>query len=78
LGAIGIGQRFHQISPEYLEINRSGKGLKLIAKIAETLQALIDIKKSRLTAHRFELPIAEAMGSETARFGEVDRTVQLR
>ncbi len=39
-------QRLRQISPENLEINRSGKGLELIAEVAQTLQPFVDIEKT--------------------------------
>ncbi len=37
LRTIGIGQRLHQISPENLEINRTGEGFELITKVAQPL-----------------------------------------
>lgn len=52
LGTIGIGHCIHQIRPEHLEINRTGKGFELITKITEALEAFVNVEKSRLTAHR--------------------------
>jgi hypothetical protein len=78
LRAVRIGQRLHQVSPEYLEINRTGKGLELIAEVAQTLQALIDIEKSRLDPHHAFSPCLKGgIESKSRRNGEVFRTVQL-
>jgi len=51
LTAIGIGQRLYQVSPEYLEINGSGEGFELIARVAQALQTFVDIEKPRLAPH---------------------------
>jgi hypothetical protein len=49
----------------------------VIAKIAQTLQTIIDIEKSRLPVHRLISNPFVAKESETRRIGEVFRSVQL-
>jgi hypothetical protein len=52
LRAIGISKRRVQLRAKHLEIYRRPEGIELVAKIAQPLQPLIDIEKSRLAAHR--------------------------
>jgi hypothetical protein len=46
-----ISKRRVQIRAEHLEIHRRTEPLQLIAKIAQPLQAIIDIEKPRLISH---------------------------
>jgi hypothetical protein len=53
LRAVRVGQRPRQLGPENLEIDRRCESQQLIAEIAQPLQALVDVEKSPLAAHRF-------------------------
>jgi len=53
LRAVRVGQRPRQLGPENLEIGRRRESQQLIAEVAQPLQALVDVEKSRLPAHRF-------------------------
>src|ERR1700730_15666198 len=52
LRSVRIRKRRVEFRPERLEIHHNPKGLELITKVAQTLQPIIDIKKTRLVAHR--------------------------
>ena len=52
LRTVRVGQRPRQLGPEHLEIDRRREGQQLIAQIAQPPQALVDVEKPRLTAHR--------------------------
>ena len=49
----------------------------MIAEIAQPLQAFVDVKKSRLNAHRFISDPTNGMESETLLNGQVFRNVQV-
>jgi hypothetical protein len=51
LRTIGISERRVQVRAEHLEIHRRTEPLQLIAKIAQPLQAIIDIEKPRMISH---------------------------
>ena len=53
LQAVRVGQRPRQLGSENLEVHCRRESQQLIAEVAQPLQPLIDIEKSRLTAHRF-------------------------
>ena len=67
--AVRIGERRFQFRAEYLEIHNRPERLELVAKIAQPLQSIIDIKKSRLVSRP-----AVTMESEITQIGEVSRT----
>src|SRR3984893_13474422 len=52
LRSLRIRKRRVEFRPERLEIHHNPKGLELVTKVAQTLQPIIDIKKTRLVAHR--------------------------
>src|ERR1700730_15125070 len=52
LRSVRIRKRRVEFRPERLEIHHNPKGLELVTKVAQTLQPIIDIKKTRLVAHR--------------------------
>ena len=52
LRTVRVGQRPRQLGPEHVEIHRRREGQQLIAQIAQPPQALVDVEKPRLTAHR--------------------------
>jgi hypothetical protein len=53
LAVLRIGQSQNEIAAKYLEIDCRPKRLKLVAKIAQPLHAMIDVEETRLCAHRF-------------------------
>src|ERR1700730_2926783 len=52
LRSVRIRKRRVEFRPERLEIHHNPKGLEPVTKVAQTLQPIIDIKKTRLVAHR--------------------------
>jgi len=63
------------VPTEYLEIHNRPERLELVAKIAQPLQSIIDVKKSRLTSHPIVSDPSVKMELEMAQIGEVFRTV---
>jgi hypothetical protein len=70
-------QRLVQIVAEHLEIHCHLEALEMIPKIAQPLQPIIDIKKSRLLAHRLISALLSRRESEKSTIGEVLRSVHL-
>jgi hypothetical protein len=60
-----------------LEFHRSLECLELVTEIAQPLQSIIDIEKSRLPSHRIISDPSVTMESERRRIGEVLRSIQL-
>ena len=56
LRAVRVGQRPRQLGPENLEIDRRRESQQRIAEVAQPLQALVDVEKSRLPKHRLDVP----------------------
>ncbi len=77
LRAIGITERRDEIGAEHLEIDRRRKRLQMIPEPAQPLEPLVDVEKARLPAHRSASDPLSTRESETPRFGEVLRSVQL-
>jgi hypothetical protein len=75
--SVGIRQSRHEVGAEYFKIHRRPKRLKLIAEVAQSLQAIVDIEKAGLRAHRFISDPINQMESEMRGNGEVLRNVQL-
>ena len=51
LRSVAIGERCVQVRPEDLEIHHPGERLELVADVAQSTQALIQIEQSRLPLH---------------------------
>jgi hypothetical protein len=77
LGPVRIGERCVQFRAKRLEFHRSLECLELVTEIAQPLQAIIDIEKSRLPSHRIISEPSVTMESERRRIGEVLRSIQL-
>jgi hypothetical protein len=77
LGSVGIRKRRVEFRTERLEIHRDPKGLKLVAEVAQTLQPIIDIKKTPLPAHRITSDPSSKRESEMLKLGQVFRSVHL-
>src|SRR3984893_2192757 len=77
LRSVRIRKRRVEFRPERLEIHRDPKGLELVTEVAQTLQPIIDIKKTRLVAHRIISHPPTRMESEMLKLGQVFRTVHL-
>src|ERR1700674_4790179 len=54
----------------HLKIDRRQKRLQIIAEITQSLQAFVNVKKSRLTAHRFISDPVKLLESEMPPNGE--------
>src|ERR1700724_4386419 len=78
LRSVRIRKHRVEFRPERLEIHRDPKGLELVAEVAQTLQPIIDIKKTRLVAHRIISHPPTRMESEMLKLGQVFRTVQMK
>ncbi len=60
-----------QILLSSLRLDRRCPGLELIAEVAQSLQAPIDVEKSRLATHRVYPPTVTAgIESKSQRFGD--------
>src|ERR1700731_4080950 len=77
LRPVRIGERCVQFRAKRLEFHRSLECLELVTEIAQPLQSIIDIEKSRLPSHRIISDPSVTMESERQRIGEVLRSVQL-
>src|ERR1700736_6519088 len=77
LRSVRIRKRRVEFRPERLEIHRDPKGLELVTEVAQTLQPIIDIKKTRLVAHRIISHPPTRMESEVLKLGQVFRTVHV-
>jgi hypothetical protein len=73
--SVGIRQSRHEVGAEYFKIHRRPKRLKLIAEVAQSLQAIVDIEKAGLRAHRFISDPINQMESEMRGNGEVDASI---
>jgi hypothetical protein len=60
-----------------LELARSLECLELVTEIAQPLQSIIDIEKSRLPSHQIISDPSVTMESERQRIGEVLRSIHL-
>ena len=74
---VRIGERCVQFRAKRLEFHRSLECLELVTEIAQPLQSIIDIEKSRLPSHRIISDPSVTMESERQRIGEVLRSIQL-
>src|SRR5580700_2544334 len=72
-----IGERCVQFRAKRLEFHRSLECLELVTEIAQPLQSIIDIEKSRLPSHRIISDPSVTMESERQQIGEVLRSIQL-
>jgi hypothetical protein len=70
-----LGFLFHRF---HYGLHRRSEGFELIAKIAQPIQTIIDIEKTRLASHQIISDPSISMESEKPRIGEVLRTVHLR
>src|ERR1700680_4987235 len=72
LASVRIGERCVQFRAKRLEFHRSLECLELVTEIAQPLQSIIDIEKSRLPSHRIISDPSVTMESERqlARFLE--------
>src|SRR6185437_11888101 len=77
LRPVRIGERCVQFRAKRLEFHRSLECLELVTEIAQPLQSIIDIEKSRLPSHRIISDPSVTMESERRRIGEVLRSIQL-
>ena len=76
--AVRIGQRPRQLGPENLEIDRRRESQQLIAEIAQPLQPLVDVEKSRLPTHRSTPALPDASESDRNEIREVFGSAQLQ
>src|SRR5881392_2368366 len=77
LRPVRIGERCVQFRAKRLEFHRSLECLELVTEIAQPLQSIIDIEKSRLPSHRIISDPSVTMESERRRIGEVLRSIQV-
>src|SRR2546421_2600216 len=77
LRPVRIGERGFQFRAKRLEFHRSLECLELVTEIAQPLQSIIDIKKSRLPSHRIISDPSATMESERQRIGEVLRSIHV-
>src|SRR6185437_5221184 len=77
LRPVRIGERRVQFRAKRLEFHRSLECLELVTEIAQPLQSIIDIEKSRLPSHRIISDPSVTMESERQRIGEVLRSIHL-
>jgi hypothetical protein len=77
LRPVRIGERGVQFRAKRLEFHRSLECLELVTEIAQPLQSIIDIEKSRLPSHRIISDPSVTMESERQRIGEVLRSIQV-
>src|ERR1700731_228893 len=74
---VRIGERCVQFRAKRRESHRSLERLELVTEIAQPLQSIIDIEKSRLPSHRIISDPSVTMESEGRRIGEVLRSIHL-
>src|SRR6202030_4090372 len=72
LRPVRIGERCVQFRAKRLEFHRSLEGLELVTEIAQPLQSIIEIEKSRLPSHRIISDPPVTMESKRQRIGEVE------
>src|SRR4030081_1347140 len=74
---VRIGERCVQFRAKRLEFHRSLECLELVTEIAQPLQSIINIEKSRLPSHRIISDPSVTMESERRQIGEVLRSIHL-
>src|SRR2546430_9638037 len=77
LRPIRIGERCVQFRAKRLKFHRSLECLEVVTEIAQPLQSIIDIEKSRLPSHRIISDPSVTMESERRRICDVLRSIIL-